>query len=182
MLYIATCLQLCRITSATLVSQEYHKTAQTSRGSEANLQKKYRYFKKSAHFYRNSSVTNGPKALQLCCASLQNQPSATGSAHFRRHLSAFQLSYFSMYIHLFAYRSFVYTFVPLHSIPFSVPFPRKANWSCCAVSGTTTPSLKSIKKRPLHKDVQRPLTIQAMLLKYAQGQAITEQPLLPRSA
>lgn len=37
-------------------------------------------------------------------------------------------------------------------------------------------------KRPLHKNVQRPLTIQAMLLNNAQEQAITEQPLLPRSA
>ena len=182
MLDVATHLQLCRITSATLVSQEYHKTAQTSRGSEANLQKKYRYFKKSAHFYRNSSVTNSPKTLQLCCASRQNQPSATASAHFRRHSSAFQFAYSSMYIHFFAYQSFVYAFVPLHPIPFSVPFPQKANWSCCAVSGTTAPSLKSIKKRPLHKDVQRPLTIQAMLLNNVLGQLITEQPLLPRSA
>lgn len=41
---------------------------------------------------------------------------------------------------------------------------------------------KNTKKRPLHKNVQRPLTIQAMLLNNAQEQAITEQPLLPRSA
>ena len=182
MLDVATHLQLCRITSATLVSQEYHKTIQTSRGSEAVLKKKYRFFKKIPPFYRNSSVTNNPKTLQLCCASPQNQPSATGIAHFLGRSGALQFAYHSIYIHLFAYQSFVYAFVPLRSIPFSAPFPWKANWSCCAVSGTTAPSLKSTKKRPLHKNVQRPLTIQAMLLIDAQGQAITEQPLLPRSA
>ena len=182
MLYAATRLQLCRITSATLVSQEYHKTIQTSRGSKANLQKKYRFFKISPLFYRNSSVTKAPKTLQLCCVSLQNQPSATGIAHFWGRSGALQFAYYSIYIHLFAYQSFVYAFVPLRSVPFSAPFPWKANWSCCAVSGTTAPSLKSTKKRPLHKNVQRPLTIQAMLLNDAQEQAITEQPLLPRSA
>ena len=45
-----------------------------------------------------------------------------------------------------------------------------------------TSESKNTKKRPLHKNVQRPLTIQAMLLNNAQEQAITEQPLLPRSA
>ena len=179
---IATRLQLCRITSATLVSQEYHKTIQTSRGSEAVLKKKYRFFKKIPPFYRNSSVTNNPKTLQLCCASPQNQPSATGIAHFWGRSGALRFAYYSIYIHLFAYQGFVYAFVPLRSIPYSAPFPWKANWSCCAVSGTTAPSLKNTKKRPLHKNVQRPLTIQAMLLNDAQGQAITEQPLLPRSA
>ena len=144
--------------------------------------KKYRYFKNSPHFYRNPSVTNSPKALQLCCASSQNQPSATSIAHFLGCSGAFQFAYYSIYIHLFAYQSLVYAFVPLRCIPFSAPFPRKANWSCCAVSGTTAPLYKNTKKRPLHKFVQRPLTIQAMLLNYAQGKAITEQPLLPRSA
>ena len=147
MLYVATCLQLCRITSATLVSQEYHKTAQTSRGSEANLQKKYRFFKKSSPFYRNSSVTKSPKTLQLCCASRQNQPSATASAHFRRHSSAFQFAYSSMYIHFFAYRSFVYAFVPLHPIPFSAPFPQKANLEpLCSVRHNNS-IIKKHKKR-----------------------------------
>lgn len=182
MLDVATHLQLCRITSATLVQQEYHKAIQTSRGLELDLQKKYRFFKKFSPFYRNSSVTKSPKTLQLCCASPQNQPSATGIAHFWGRSGALQFAYYSIYIHLFAYQSFVYAFVPLCSIPFSTPFPWKANWSCCAVSGTTAPSLKSTKKRPLHKNVQRPLTIQAMLLNDAQEQAITEQPLLPRSA
>ena len=182
MLDVATRLQLCRITSATLVSQEYHKTIQKSRGSEAVLQKKYSFFKDFPPFYRNQSVTNSPKTLQLCCASSQNQPSVTGIAHFLGRSGALQFAYYSIYIHLFAYQSFVYAFVPLRSIPFSAPFPRKANWSRCAVSGTTAPSLKNTKKRPLHKNVQRPLTIQAMLLNDAQGQAITEQPLLPRSA
>ncbi len=182
MLDVATCLQLCCITSATLVSQEYHKNAQTSRDSEAILQKKYRYFKNPLHFYRNPSVTNSPKTLQLCCASPQNQPSATGIAPFWGRSGALRFAYYSIYIHLYAYQSFVYAFVPLRSISFSAPFPRKANWSRCAVPGTTAPSLKSTKKRPPHKLVQRPLTIQVMLLNYAQGQAITEQPLLPRSA
>lgn len=146
MLDFATCLQLCCITSATLVSQEYHKNVQTSRGSEAILQKKYRYFKNFPHFYRNPSVTNSPKTLQLCCASSQNQPSATDIAHFLGRSGALRFAYYSIYIHLYAYQSFVYAFVPLRSISFSAPFPRKANWSRCAVSGTTAPSLKSIKR------------------------------------
>ena len=146
MLDVATHLQLCRITSATLVSQEYHKTIQTSRGLEVDLQKKYRFFKKFSPFYRNSSVTNSPKTLQLCCASSQNQPSATGVAHFWGRSGALQFAYYSIYIHLFAYQGFVYAFVPLRSIPFSAPFPWKAYWSCCAVSGTTDPSLKSTKR------------------------------------
>ena len=182
MLDFATCLQLCCITSATLVSQEYHKNAQTSRGLEAICRKNTDFFKDFPPFYRNSSVTSIPKTLQLCCASPQNQPSATGIAHFWGRSGALRFAYYSIYIHLYAYQSFVYAFVPLCSIPFSAPFPWKANWSCCAVSGTTAPSLKSTKKRPLHKNVQRPLTIQAMLLNGAQEQAITEQPLLPRSA
>lgn len=140
------------------------------------------FFKKSPPFYRNSSVTSSPKTLQLCCASSQNQPSATGIAHFLGRSGALRFAYYSIYIHLYAYQSFVYAFVPLRSISFSAPFPRKANWSRCAVPSTTAPSLKSTKKRPLHKNVQRPLTIQAMLLNDAQEQAITEQPLLPRSA
>lgn len=111
MLYAATCLQLCRITSATLVSQEYHKAIQTSRGSKANLQKKYRFFKIFPLFYRNSSVTKVPKTLQLCCASLQNQPSATASAHFPGCSDAYRSVYYRIFIHYFAYQCFVYAFV-----------------------------------------------------------------------
>ena len=146
MLDFATCLQLCCITSATLVSQDYRKNAQTSRDPEAILQKKYRYFKNSPHFYRNPSVTNRPKTLQLCCASPQNQPSATDSAHFLGHSSAFFL-YISVFICTYLHnRVSVYAFVAPLRIPFSAPIPRKANWSRCAVSGTTAPSLKSIKR------------------------------------
>ena len=110
MLDVATHLQLCRITSATLVSQEYHKTIQTSRGSEAVLKKKYRFFKKIPPFYRNSSVTNNPKTLQLCCASRQNKPSATASAHFLGHFGAFRFVYHCIYMHCFAYRGFCVRF------------------------------------------------------------------------
>ena len=110
MLDVATHLQLRRITSATLVSQEYHKTIQTSRGSEAVLQEKYRFFKKSPPFYRNSSVTNSPKTLQLCCASPQNQPSATAPAHFSGHFGAFCFVYCCIYMHRFAYRGFCVRF------------------------------------------------------------------------
>ena len=146
MLDFATCLQLCCITSATLVSQEYHKSAQTSRGSEAILQKKYRYFKNFPHFYRNPSVTNSPKTLQLCCASPQNQPSATGIAHFLGRSGALRFAYYSIYIHLYAHQSFVYAFVPLRSISFSAPFPRKANWSRCAVIRHNSSIIKNHKK------------------------------------
>lgn len=181
MLYAATCLQLCRITSATLVSQEYHKTIQTSRGSKANLQKKYRFFKIFPLFYRNSSVTKVPKTLQLCCASLQNQPSATASAHFPGCSDAHRSVYYRIFIHYFAYQCFVYAFVALCCVPFCVPFLWSKSELLC--SGRHNSSfIKNTKKRPLHKNVQRPLTIQAMLLNNAQEQAITEQPLLPRSA
>ena len=122
MLYAATCLQLCRITSATLVSQEYHKTIQTSRGSKANLQKKYRFFKIFPFFYRNSSVTKVPKTLQLCCASLQNQPSATASAHFPGCSDAYRSVYYRIFIHYFAYQCFVYAFVALCCVPVCILF------------------------------------------------------------
>ena len=181
MLYVATCLQLCRITSATLVSQEYHKTIQTSRGSEAILQKKYRFFKNSSPFYRNWSVTKSPKTLQLCCASRQNQPSATASAHFSGHFGAFRFAYRCIYMHIFAYYSFCVRFCGALLYSLLRSFPMEQNGA--AVRRSAEPLLyKKTKKRPLHKNVQRPLTIQAMLLKYAQRQAITEQPLLPRSA
>ena len=122
MLYAATCLQLCRITSATLVSQEYHKTIQTSRGSKANLQKKYRFFKIPPLFYRNSSVTKAPKTLQLCCASLQNQPSATASAHFPGCSDAYRSVYYRTFIHYFAYQCFVCAFVALCCVPVCILF------------------------------------------------------------
>ena len=110
MLYAATCLQLCRITSATFVQQEYHKAIQTSRGLELDLQKKYRFFKKFSPFYRNSSVTKSPKTLQLCCASRQNKSSATASAHFLGHFGAFRFVYRCIYMHRFAYRGFCVRF------------------------------------------------------------------------
>ena len=110
MLDIATRLQLCRITSATLVQQEYHKAIQTSRGLELDLQKKYRFFKKFSPFYRNSSVTKSPKTLQLCCASRQNKSSATASAHFLGHFGAFRFVYRCIYMHRFAYRGFCVRF------------------------------------------------------------------------
>ena len=76
---------------------------------------------------------------------------------------------------------FVYAFVALRYVPFCIPFLWSKSEPLC--SGRHNSSfIKNKKKRPLHKFVQRPLTIQAMLLKYAQEQAITEQPLLPRPA
>ena len=182
MLDVATCLQLCRITSATLVSQEYHKTIQTSRGSEANLQKKYRIFKNFPSFYRNSSVTKSPKTLQLCCASHQNQPSATGSAHFSGHLSALCFVYFCIYMRSFAYQGFCVRFCGASLCSLLRSFPVEQFEAAVQCPAQQLLYKEAQKKRPLHKNVQRPLTIQAMLLKYAQGQAITEQPLLPRSA
>ena len=181
MLYAATCLQLCRITSATLVSQEYHKTIQTSRGLDLDLQKKYRFFKKFSPFYRNSSVTKSPKALQLCCASRQNKPSATASAHFLGHFGAFRFVYHCIYTHRFAYRGFCVRFCGASLCSLLRSFPVEQIGA--AVQWLHNSSfIKNTKKRPLHKNVQRPLTIQAMLLNNAQEQAITEQPLLPRSA
>ena len=145
------------------------------------MQKKYRFFKKFSPFYRNSSVTKSPKTLQLCCASRQNRPSATASAHFLGHFGAFRFVYHCIYMHRFAYRGFCVRFVALRCVPFCVPFLWSKSELLC--SGWHNSSfIKNTKKRPLHKNVQRPLTIQAMLLNNAQEQAITEQPLLPRSA
>ena len=145
------------------------------------MQKKYRFFKKFSPFYRNSSVTKSPKTLQLCCASRQNKPSATASAHFLGHFVRFVL-YITVFIctalHIVVS---VYVFVALRCVPFCVPFLWSKSELLC--SGRHNSSfIKSTKRRPLHKNVQRPLTIQAMLLNNAQEQAITEQPLLPRSA
>ena len=133
MLDVATNLQLCCITSATLVSQEYHKTIQTSRGLELDLQKKYRFFKKFSPFYRNSSVTKSPKTLQLCCASRQNKPSATASAHFLGHFGAFRFVYHCIYMHRFAYRGFCVRFVALRCVPFCVPFLWSKSEPLCSV-------------------------------------------------
>lgn len=74
------------------------------------MQKKYRFFKKFSPFYRNSSVTKSPKTLQLCCASRQNKPSATASAHFLGHFGAFHFVYYCIYMHRFAYRGFCVRF------------------------------------------------------------------------
>ena len=181
MLYAATCLQLCRITSATLVSQEYHKTIQTSRGSKANLQKKYRFFKIFPLFYRNSSVTKVPKTLQLCCASLQNQPSATASAHFPGCSDAYRSVYYRIFIHYFAYQCFVYAFVALRYVPFCIPFLWSKSEPLC--SGRHNSSfIKNKKKRPLHKKCATASHNSGYAIELCSGQMITEQPLLPRSA
>ena len=74
------------------------------------MQKKYRYFKNFPPFYRNSSVTKSSKPLQLCCASHQNEPSATVSAHFSGRSGAFHPAYSCIYIHYFAYHSFCVRF------------------------------------------------------------------------
>ena len=87
----------------------------------------------------------------------------------------------SFIVLLVAYLVSVYVFVALRCVPFCVPFLWSKSELLC--SGWHNSSfIKNTKKRPLHKNVQRPLTIQAMLLNNAQEQAITEQPLLPRSA
>ena len=146
------------------------------------MQKKYRFFKIFPLFYRNSSVTKVPKTLQLCCASRQNKPSATVSAHFSGHFGAFRFVYYCIYMHCFAYRGFCVRFcgASLCSLLRSFPVGSKSELPCSMRHSSSF--IKSAKKRPLHKNVQRSLTIQAMLLNYTQGQAITEQPLLPRSA
>lgn len=182
MLDVATRLQLCRITSATLVSQEYHKTIQASRGSEAILQKKYRYFKNSPHFYRNPSVTSSPKTSQLCCTSRQNKPSATVCTHFRERSGAFRFAYHCIYMHSFVYHGFCVRFCGASPCSLLCSYPTESKLEpLCSIRHNSS-IIKKHKKRPPHKNVQRPLTIQAMLLNDAQGQAITEQPLLPRSA
>lgn len=148
------------------------------------MQKKYRFFKKFSPFYRNSSVTKSPKTLQLCCASRQNKPSATASAHFLGHFGAFRFVYHCIYMHHFAYRGFCVRFcgASLCSLLRSFPVEQIGAAVQWPAQQLLYKNIKSTKRRPLHKNVQRPLTIQAMLLNNAQEQAITEQPLLPRSA
>ena len=68
------------------------------------------FLKNSRLFYRNSSVTKSPKTLQLCCASRQNNPSATVSAHFLGRFGAFRFVYHCIYMHRFAYRGFCVRF------------------------------------------------------------------------
>ena len=150
-------------------------------GSEVYLQKKYRFFKKYPPFYRNSSVTKSLKTLQLCCASRQNQPSATVCAHFSGHSGALCFAYCCIYMRSFAYQGFCVRFCGASLCSLLRSFPVEQIGA--AVQYPAQQLLyKNTKKRPLHKFVQRPLTIQAMLLNNAQEQAITEQPLLPRSA
>ena len=140
------------------------------------------FLKKSSPFYRNSSVTKRPKTLQLCCASRQNKPSATVPAHFSGHSGAFRFAYYCIYMRHFAYRGFCVRFCSASLCPLLRSFPIESKSELLCSGRHNSSFIKNTKKRPLHKNVQRPLTIQAMLLNDAQEQAITEQPLLPRSA
>lgn len=60
----------------------------------------------------------------------------------------------------------VYAFVALRCVPFCVPFLWSKSELLCSTRNNSS-FIKNTKKRPLHKNVQRPLTIQAMLLNYA---------------
>ena len=97
------------------------------------------------------------------------------------HFGAFRFVYHCIYMHRFAYRGFCVRFCGASLCSLLRSFPVEQIGA--AVQWLAQQLLyKNTKKRPLHKNVQRPLTIQAMLLNNAQEQAITEQPLLPRSA
>ena len=62
-------------------------------------------------FITTDSAFRSPKGtLQLCCASRQNKPSATASAHFLGHFGAFRFVYRCIYMHCFAYRGFCVRF------------------------------------------------------------------------
>ena len=145
------------------------------------MQKKYRFFKKSSPFYRNSSVTKRPKTLQLCCVSPQNQPSATAPAHFSGHFGAFCFVYCCIYMHHFAYRGFCVRFcgAPLCSLLRSFPVEQIG----AAVQYPAQQLLyKNTKKRPLHKKCATASHNSGYAIELCSGQTITEQPLLPRSA
>ena len=86
---------------------------------------KIQIFKKSSPFYRNSSVTKRSKMLQLCCASCQNKPSATASAHFLGHFGAFRFVYYCIYMHHFAYRGFCVRFCGASLCSLLRSFPRE---------------------------------------------------------
>ena len=130
------------------------------------MQKKYRFFKKFLPFYRNSSVTKSPKTLQLCCASRQSKPSATAFAHFSRHFGAFRLVYYCIYMHCFAYHSFCVRFCGASLCSLLRSFPVEQIGA--AVQYPAQQLLYKKQKRGRRtKNVQRPLTIQAMLLNYA---------------
>ena len=145
------------------------------------MQKKYRFFKKFLPFYRNSSVTKSPKALQLCCASRQSKPSATAFAHFSRHFGAFRFVYYCIYIHCFAYRGFCVRFCGASLCFLLRSFPVEQIGA--AVQWPAQQLLyKKQKKRPLHKKCATASHNSGYAIELCSGQMITEQPLLPRSA
>ena len=145
------------------------------------MQKKYSYFKKSSPFYRNSSVTKRPKTLQLCCASPQNQPSATVLAHFSGHFGAFRFVYCCIYMHRFAYRGFCVRFCGASLCSLLRSFPVEQIGA--AVQYPAQQLLyKNTKKRPLHKKCATASHNSGYAIELCSGQMITEQPLLPRSA
>lgn len=145
------------------------------------MQKKYRFFKKFLPFYRNSSVTKSPKALQLCCASRQSKPSATAFAHFSRHFGAFRFVYYCIYIHYFAYRGFCVRFCGASLCSLLRSFPVEQIGA--AVQYPAQQLLyKKQKKRPLHKKCATASHNSGYAIELCSGQMITEQPLLPRSA
>lgn len=145
------------------------------------MQKKYRFFKKSSPFYRNSSVTKRPKKLQLCCASRQNKPSATVSAHFSRHFGAFRFVYCCIYMRRFAYHGFCVRFcgAPLCSILRSFPVEQIG----AAVQYPEQQLLyKKHKKEAAAQKCATASHNSGYAIELCSGQMITEQPLLPRSA
>lgn len=145
------------------------------------MQKKYRFFKKFLPFYRNSSVTNSPKTLQLCCASRQNKPSATAFTHFSRHFGAFRFVYHCIYMHFFAYHGFCVRFCGAPLCSLLRPFPVEQIGA--AVQWPAQQLLyKKQKKRPLHKKCATASHNSGYAIELCSGQMITEQPLLPRSA
>ena len=146
------------------------------------MQKKYRFFKKSSPFYRNSSVTKRPKTLQLCCASRQNKPSATVSAHFSGHSGAFRFAYYCIYMRHFAYCGFCVRFCSASLCPLLRSFPIESKSELLCSGRHNSSFIKNTKKRPLHKKCAAASHNSGYAIELCSGQMITEQPLLPRSA
>ena len=146
------------------------------------MQKKYRFFKKSSPFYRNSSVTKCPKTLQLCCASRQSKPSATVFAHFSRHFGAFRFVYYCIYMHNFAYRGFCVRFCGASLCSLLRSFPVEQIGAAVQWPAQQLLYKKHKKRGRCTKKCATASHNSGYAIELCSGQMITEQPLLPRSA
>ena len=145
------------------------------------MQKKYRFFKKSSSFYRNSSVTKRPKRYS-CVAFLYKISQVQQFPHTFRDTSVRFVLYIAVFICIALHIVVsVYAFVALRCVPFCVPFLWSKSEPLCSTRHNSS-LIKNTKKRPLHKKCATASHNSGYAIELCSGQMITEQPLLPRSA